>query len=185
MVILSFDEHLRSTCYLLGTVLNTRLRLGSHFIVWGQRHERWENGREHVLILNLDSGTRYDHLYKQRGQVESEGFCEPWDLSMSGILQLWEHKKQHPGQWRWGIRHHWSRQSTSQAEFFLIMHVPLPEDSRKSRGETEEEPDVLFQQMRANQSATGNWYHYELICSQRRRGLWHSWYNTHNTFSWF
>lgn len=90
MVILSCDEHLRSTCYLLGTVLSTRLRLGSHFIAWGQRHERWENGREHVSILSLDSGKRYDHLYKQRWKVESEGvFFSRGLLWALGFKHVW------------------------------------------------------------------------------------------------
>lgn len=192
MVILSCDEHLRSTCYLLGTVLSTRLRLGSHFIAWGQRHERWENGREHVSILSLDSGKRYDHLYKQRWKVESEGvFFSRGLLWALGFKHVWCFAvvgTQEAAPWTVALGH---QTSLKQAEHIASRVFPdhacatswrLPEVMGR---DFEEESDVLFQQMRANYPATGNWYHYELICSQRQQGLWHSWHNTHNTFCWF
>lgn len=42
----------------------------------------------------------------------------------------------------------------------------------------EEEPELLFQGVRAHYPARADGYHCELICSQRQWGLWHSWCNT-------
>lgn len=148
--------------------------------------QRWGSEGQHGLTLGWESEMKYYLLCKKKWQVESEGsllmrfFCEPWDLSTSGFLQLWEDQEAAP--WTVALGHLRSLKKAEQItrrlfpKYTYATSWELPEVIGR---DFEEEPEASFQYVGANYPVTGNGYHYEFIYSRRQWGLWHLWYTRH------